>query len=84
MAKSVRRAQAIAACFAGIAKILGSQLGVAIGTGKGFGGDALQIEGRISAMRAPDGDFVPKLPPERAATLIAASEAARSKPRPGG
>jgi TfoX/Sxy family transcriptional regulator of competence genes len=60
--------------FAGLAKRLARTKGVTMGSGKrGFGSDALQVDGRIFAMLRRGG-LILKLPKERVAELIANGE----------
>lgn len=57
--------------FATLVKALAGRPGVTLGSGKrGFGSDALQVNGRIFAM-VTRGQLVLKLPPERVAMLVA-------------
>jgi hypothetical protein len=56
--------------FETLARLLEGREGVTLGSGrKGFGSDALQVDGRIFAMARPGG-LVFKLPAERVAALI--------------
>ena len=56
--------------FADLARALAGRPGVSLGGGRrGFGSDALQVEGRIFAMMT-GGRLVLKLPRERVAELI--------------
>jgi len=50
---------------------------------KGFGSLALQIGGKIFAMRSSKGEFVVKLPRQRVDALIAAGEGKRFDPGHG-
>ena len=60
--------------FAKIAGALEGEDGVTLGSGKrGFGSDALQVDGRVFAMVSHD-RFVVKLPRERVAELIASGD----------
>lgn len=62
--------------FAPIVEALSVRKGVTLGSGRrGFGSDALQIEGHIFAM-ARAGGLVLKLPAERVAELIAGGDGA--------
>jgi hypothetical protein len=62
--------------FGAIAKSLTTLEGVTRGSGRrGFGSDALQVDGRIFAMLS-HGRFVLKLPSERVAGLIARGDGA--------
>jgi hypothetical protein len=62
--------------FGAIADALADEPGVTMGSGKrGFGSDALQVDGRIFAM-ARQGGLVLKLPRDRVADLIASGDGA--------
>jgi uncharacterized protein YciI len=61
--------------FAALAETLHGRHGVTIGGGRGFGSDALQVEGRIFAM-VSGGRLVLKLPAARVADLIARGDGA--------
>ena len=47
--------------------------GVVVGSGRGFGANALQVDGRIFAMAGEDG-VVLKLPRDRVAALVGSGE----------
>jgi hypothetical protein len=51
--------------------------------GRGFGSDALKVEGRIFAMVSSRGQFVVKLPRKRVDELVAAGEGERYAPGHG-
>jgi hypothetical protein len=59
--------------FEAVAASLVGRDGVTVGGGRGFGGGALQVDGRIFAMPI-DGGVVLKLPRDRVAALVAAGE----------
>lgn len=62
--------------FSALVQALAGRLGVALGSGRrGFGSDALQVDGRIFAM-VSHGQLVLKLPRERVATLVASGDGA--------
>ena len=61
--------------FAALAETLRGRHGVTVGGGRGFGSDALQVEGRIFAM-VSGGRLVLKLPAQRVADLIASGDGA--------
>ncbi len=76
-----------AARFASIAKALNGHDGVAVGSGKrGFGSDALQVNGKIFAMLRGD-SLVLKLPSQRVGELVGSGVGtpfdAPSDPAPG-
>src|SRR5689334_6553081 len=56
---------------------------VSQGQGVGFGVGALKVRKKIFAMVASRGQFVVRLPKERAAGLVAKSRAKFFEPRPG-
>jgi len=51
--------------------------------GRGFGSDALKVDGRIFAMVSSRGQFVVKLPRKRVDQLVAAGEGKRFDPGHG-
>lgn len=56
--------------FAALVEALGGEAGVSLGSGRrGFGSDALHVDGHIFAM-VTDGRLVLKLPTARVATII--------------
>jgi TfoX/Sxy family transcriptional regulator of competence genes len=60
--------------FGGLVKALVGKEGVTLGPGKrGFGSDALQVDGRIFAMLRRD-RLILKLPPERVQALLASGK----------
>ena len=60
--------------FDAVATALAGEPGVTVGSGRrGFGSDALQVDGRIFAM-ARHGGLVLKLPRDRVAELIASGD----------
>jgi hypothetical protein len=62
--------------FAAVVAALEGSAGVTVGSGKrGFGSDALQVEGRIFAMLR-GGRLVLKLPRQRVAALLACGDGA--------
>jgi hypothetical protein len=67
-------ADQVQARFAAIAESLAGRQGVAVGTGRrGFGSDALTVNGRIFAM-VTRGQLVLKLPTDRVSALIEAGD----------
>jgi hypothetical protein len=65
--------EGIPATFTAIVAVLAEREGVSVGAGRGFGANALQVEGRIFAMSDKAG-LVLKLPRGRVAELIAAGD----------
>lgn len=62
--------------FSALVQALAGRHGVELGSGRrGFGSDALQVDGRIFAM-VSQGRVVLKLPRERVATLVASGDGA--------
>jgi hypothetical protein len=62
--------------FAELVEALAGRPGVTLGSGRrGFGSDALQVDGRIFAM-VSSGRLVLKLPRERVAALLASGDGA--------
>jgi hypothetical protein len=59
--------------FEAVVEALGGRDRVAVGGGRGFGGNALQVDGRIFAM-SNDRGLVLKLPRSRVADLIASGD----------
>jgi len=61
--------------FDALVEDLAGRADITVGTGRGFGSGTLQVDGRIFAIRRPDG-VVLKLPADRVAALIEGGEGA--------
>jgi hypothetical protein len=76
MDADARRDSAIDTRFGAVADALTTEPGVTLGSGRrGFGSDALQVDGRIFAM-SRHGGLVLKLPRDRVTALVASGDGA--------
>jgi len=78
-----KKSKIINSHFAKVAGAFARDPSVSQGKGIGFGNGELKVRGKIFAMVASKGEFVVRLPKERAGELVDQNRAEYWEPRPG-